>query len=117
MSARALVPVSAAAPAGDVWEEFQDTWCGAALPPSELPVTAFDVCKKICGLRGHRGFTFGGRNAYFLRMDTSLKQSVEGPEEGSNTGVYTVRQGQVGWDTFMGKWCSLVDWTLPSVDF
>ena len=112
----ALFPVSAPTPAGDVWEEFQDSWDGAALLSSELPVAAFEICKKICGLQGYRGFSFGGRKAYFIRMDTSMELCVEALEEGSNTSVYTVLQGQAGWETFRGKWCSLVDWTLPSVD-
>ena len=92
----AIVPVPAAAPAGDRWEEFQDSWCDAAVLLSELPVAAFEICKKICGLQGYRGFSFGGRKAYFIRMDTSVELCVEALEEGSSPSVYTVWQGQVG---------------------
>ena len=108
-------PDAVVALTGDVWEEFDAHWCGTASLPSEICVDVFDICKKMCVLRGYRGFSFGGQKCYFVKMDTSVERCVEALEEGNTTKVYTVLQGQ-GWEVFPSAWCTLVDWSLESVD-
>ena len=83
-----------------VWECHNRLWCKHACTalPFDFAVLDNDPCvaaaKVLCELKGHRGFSYGGKNIFFIPGEISDSKCEEELEDGQNEYIYTcVRSG------------------------
>ena len=85
------------------WEFHDKLWCKHACTalPFDLAFLSNEPCvsaaKMLCELKGHRGFSHGGKNIYFIPGEISDSKCEEELEEGFNQYIYTFVRS--GWHT------------------
>ena len=85
------------------WEFHDKLWCKHACTalPFDLAFLSNEPCvsaaKMLCELKGHRGFSHGGKNIYFIPGEISDSKCEEELEEGFNQYIYTCVRS--GWHT------------------
>ena len=84
-----------------MWEYHQGLWCKhtcTALPFKLGYVNgpaADEAAKLLCVLKGYSGFSYGGKNFFFIPGETSESKCEEELEAGQNDHIYTyLRSGR-----------------------
>ena len=77
------------------WKCYDGLWCKSAC--THLPFVldnlndhaVVDATKVLCELKGHRGFSYGGSNIFFIPGEISDSKCEVELEEGRNESIYT----------------------------